>query len=306
MKDEIYVYNCPYVKQVAKETIWDFSTSEIYPSSSFRMGIASKSTRHRLAGTYRVITADNTAMSIELREDKALVVHTDKGPCEGTWSIGLGASERYLTYTKDVIVCSININCQLIRQRYRCVFERDGVMILIPMKNITTMKKILDSWPHYDKRNYDYSSCLFLVREQEGENRPQTVEQFTSYVKDVYLGEVLDRKIAGTMKENFERRGLVVLLYILLVVLYPVLCIGSILLLLPVLNSLISGTLFIASLTAILIWSLYRIIGLEAQFKDRQISEEKSYAKRFKETHEAYEIPNVSYQWTFNNDWKGR
>ncbi len=131
---EIYVYNCPYVKQVAEETIWDFSTSEIY---RFSMGgMASKSTRQRLAGTYRVITADNTAMSIELREDKALVVHTDKGPCEGTWSIGLGASKRYLTYTKDIIVCSININCQLIRQRYRCVFERDGVMILIPMKNI--------------------------------------------------------------------------------------------------------------------------------------------------------------------------
>ena len=78
---EIYVYNCPYVKQVAEETIWDFSTSEIY---RFNMGgMASKSTRQRLAGTYRVITADNTAMSIELREDKALVVHTDKGPCEG-------------------------------------------------------------------------------------------------------------------------------------------------------------------------------------------------------------------------------
>ena len=192
------------------------------------------------------------------------------------------------------------------QQRYRCVFERDGVIILIPMKDIKMIKKILDSWPRYDKSNYDYRRCLFLVREQDGEKRPQTIEEFTSYVKDVYLNEVLDKKIASTMKENFERRNLIILLYILLVVLWPLLCVGSLLLILPILNSLLPGILFIILWIAILLLALYWLIRLEAQFKDRQISEEKSYVKRFRERREAYEIPNVSHhQWTFDEDWRG-
>ena len=306
MKDNIYVHNCPYVEQVAKETIWDFSTWEILRASHFAMGVGSESTRHRLKGTYRVITPDGTAVSIELREDKTLVVHADKTAYKGTWSIGLGSSRRYYTYTKDNIVCSINFNCQFMQQRYRCVFERDGVIILIPMKDIKMIKKILDSWPRYDKSNYDYRRCLFLVREQDGENRPQTIEEFTSYVKDVYLNEVLDKKIASTMKENFERRNLIILLYILLVVLWPLLCVGSLLLILPILNSLLPGILFIILWIAILLLALYWLVRLEAQFKDRQISEEKSYAKRFRETREAYEIPNVSHhQWAFEEKWRG-
>ena len=306
MKDTMYVRNCPYVEQVAKETIWDFTTEEILCTSHFRMGVGSKSTRHRLAGTYKVITPDSPPISIELREDKTLVVHTDKDTCEGTWSMGLGSARRYFEYTKDIFTCSINFDCQLIKRRYRCVFERDGVIILIPMKDIKMIKKILDSWPRYDKSNYGYRRCLFLVREQDGEKRPQTIEEFTSYVKDVYLNEVLDKKISSTMKENFERRDFIILLYILLVVLWPLLCVGSLLLILPILNSLLPGILFIILWIAILLLALYWLVRLEAQFKDRQISEEKSYAKRFRETREAYEIPNVSHhQWAFEEKWRG-
>ena len=132
------------------------------------------------------------------------------------------------------------------------------------------------------------------------------IEEFTSYVKDVYLNEVLDKKIASSMKENFERRNLIILLYILLVVLWPLLCVGSLLLILPILNSLLPGILFIILWIAILLLALFWLIRFEAQFKDRQISEEKLYAKRFRETREAYEIPNVSHhQSAFDGKWRG-
>jgi hypothetical protein len=306
MKDTMYVRNCPYVEQIAKETIWDFTTEEILCTSHFWMGVGSKSTRHRLAGTYKVITPDSTPISIEFREDKTLVVHTDKDTCEGTWSMGLGSARRYFEYTKDTFTCSINFDCQLIKRRYRCVFERDGVMILIPMKELKLMQK-LDSWPRYNKDNYDYRRCLFLVREQEGKNRPQTVKQFTSYVKEVYGNEVMDKNIASTMKENFERRGFIILLYILLIVLYPLLLVGSLLLLVPtIINSLFSGIFFVVIWITILIWCLSWIIRLEGKFKDRQISEEKSYAKRIREVHGTSDFPDTSNKWTFKESWQGR
>ena len=291
MENKMYVHNCPYSELVDKETIWDFSTMDIHRSAFF---MGSKPTRTRLAGIYKVITADNTAISIELREDKRLTIRTDKGVYEGNWKIRMEWAGK--GYARENVICAIKLDCEFVKQKFMCIFEQNGVMMLIPLKN-GILRKVFALL----KYNFDYKRCLFLVREQEGEDRPQTVEQFTSYVKKVYFRDGEDKKIAGTANLG-PKKGLVYLFAILGAVLFSQ---GFIMLndmgLITSENFNIVVTLWMLPL----LFLIFFIIWINAKFEDIRISKRKSYAKHFRETHAEHEIPGMTYKWTVNEEWNG-
>lgn len=156
----IYVHNCPYSELVGDACIWDFTTMDIYQSALF---LGSRPTRKRLAGIYRVITASTDTMTtIELLEDKQVIIRSDKGKSRGTWGIRMEWTGK--GYAREEVVCSIWIESDFIKKKYMCIFERDGVMILVPLKK-GLLRKVFVSL----KGNFDYTCCLFLVREQKSE-----------------------------------------------------------------------------------------------------------------------------------------
>ena len=282
--ENIYVHNCPYSELVGDACIWDFTTMDIHQSAYF---LGSKPTRKRLAGVYRVITASTDAMTtIELLEDKQVIIRSDRGISRGTWGIRMESAGK--GYARENVVCSIWIKSDLMKQKYMCIFERDGVMILVPLK-----KGLLRKVFALLKENFDYTCCLFLVREQKSE--VQTVKQFTSYVKNVYLRNEEDKKIASTVSIG-PKRGLVYLIAIFGAILFTqsVMAFSKMNIGFSPYVLMIPMFVFVAF-----------IVWLNAKFEDMRIDRAKTYAQNFRKTHAESEIPNMSYKWPYDEGWSG-
>lgn len=142
-------------------------------------------------GTYKVITNDNIPTTLKLYDNGDWTVLTEYGSSKGTWTSRFkrGRVRRrphnIPVYDRDLASCNMTFNYGITMQSmYRCVFEHNGVIIL----GLSQGESIL-------RRNTEnYSTCIFLVKEQEGEDRPQTLEQFTTYVRDVYLHHLEDKE----------------------------------------------------------------------------------------------------------------
>ena len=281
--EDLYVHNCPYSKLVGDACIWDFTTMAIHRSAFF---LGSKPTRKRLEGVYRVITADNTMMTIELREDKLVSIRTNEGTCRGTWGIRMAWNGK--AYARENVVCGIRIESGLIKGKYNCIFERDGVMILVPLK-----KGLLRKVFALLKENFDYTCCLFLVREQKSE--VQTVKQFTSYVKNVYLRNEEDKKIASTVSIG-PKRGLVYLIAIFGAILFTQSAMAF-----SKMNIGFSPYVLMIPMFVFVVF----IVWLNAKFEDMRINRAKTYAQNFRKTHAESEIPNLSYKWPYDEGWYG-
>lgn len=292
--EDLYVHDCPYSKLVGDACIWDFTTMAIHRSAFF---LGSKPTRKRLEGVYRVITADNTMMTIELREDKLVSIRTNEGTCRGTWGIRMAWNGK--AYARENVVCGIRIESDLIKGKYNCIFERDGVMILVPIKaDKTAFARRKDS--------YDYSKCLFLVKEQRGEKRPQSIEMFTAFVKETYLSDATDKEISSAIKPGLIRW----LCFLPCAVVFMLLFVKGLSYAIEgtTLNSLYSQNPNIA-MGIIIVPALFLTFithWLNAKFEDMRISITKSYAKNFRTTHSEYEIPDMSHKWSaIYNTWSG-
>ena len=186
MEFRLHVSNCPYSQLVAKSAIWEYSTMDVYRARFLGNGAL----RKKWQGSYRVITNDNIPTTLELDCNGGWTVHAEHGSSKGTWACEFrrGRSKSihhsYL-YDRDLASCNITFNYGITMQsQYRCIFQHQGVIILALSKG--------DSIPEGNIEKY--SRCIFLVKEQEGEERPQTLEQFTSYVRDAYLHHLEDEE----------------------------------------------------------------------------------------------------------------
>ncbi len=292
--ENMYVHNCPYSKLVGDACIWDFTTMDIFQSQFF---LGSKSTRKRLAGVYRVITPSSDAMTIELQDDKQVSIRTNEGTSRGTWNIRM--AWRGKAYARENVVCGIRIETDLIKEKYNCIFERNGVMILVPIK---PNKKAFTNL----KDNYDYSRCLFLVKEQAGEKRPQNVEMFTSFVKETYLSDATDKEISSAIKPGLIRWlcffpcAMVLMLLFVKGFVYVNDEIDALNSLYAQNPNIVMGIIMIPAL-----FMTFVVYWLNAKFEDMRIGIIKSYAKNFRETHERCKIPDLSYKWPFDEEWSG-
>lgn len=188
MEFRLHVSNCPYSKLVAESALWEYSTMDVYRARF----LGNRTLLKKWQGNYRVITNDNIPTTLKLDNNGDWTIMTENGSSKGTWTCRFKRGRarrpgrRYLrVYDRDLASCDMTFNCGITMQSmYRCVFEHNGVIILALSQGESILRR----------NTKNYSTCIFLVKEQEGEDRPQTLEQFTLYVRDVYLHHLEDKE----------------------------------------------------------------------------------------------------------------
>ena len=182
MEFRLHVSNCPYSQLVAKSAIWEYSTMDVYRARF----LGNRTLLKKWQGNYRVITNDNIPTTLKLDNNGDWTIMTENGSSKGTWTCEIQRGwSRHRVYDRDLSSCNMTFNYGITMQsRYRCIFEHNGVIILALSKGESIL----------NRNTENYSTCIFLVKEQEGEERPQTLEQFTSYVRDAYLHHLEDEE----------------------------------------------------------------------------------------------------------------
>lgn len=284
----MHVHNCPYVKLVEKETIVDFVSLDVLRFQFF----GNKSIPEKLVGIYKVITADNLPITINFLSSGTLEVCTETGISKGKWSCdiqkGRTDRRRRSTFDRKFASYKIQLHYGLNVQEYKCVFEYEGVMMLVPLKAKTTLFE--------DSRNYN--ECLFLVKEGKGKDRPQTVEQFTSFVKEVYLHHMEDKEITTY--------SLVSLGLLPTFILWMFFMHGGVMFLECFLSIFdVGGILYTVALILGLMFVLILVPVCFVISSDLSLYVLRFYAQRFREKHTASEIPNMSHMWDVDDNWCG-
>ena len=188
MEFRLHVFNCPYSKLSAESALWEYSTMDVYRARF----LGNRTLLKKWQGNYRVITNDNIPTTLKLDNNGDWTIMTENGSSKGTWTCEIqrgwsrSRRHRYRVYDRDLSSCNMTFNYGTTMQsRYRCIFEHNGVIILALSKGESIL----------NRNTENYSTCIFLVKEQEGEDRPHTLEQFTSYVRDVYLHHLEDEEV---------------------------------------------------------------------------------------------------------------
>lgn len=176
----MYIKDYPYARIVEKNRVLECFALDFNPIGR------KKRLSNKFVGTYCAMTEKGPSHKFHLNLKEELIVQSPEEEKNGSWWIEQKSSET----KKEEPILGISFKLGKTTQRYLCAFyHEDGVMILIPSKcSIYSLSR----------EDYDFSTCLFLVKEsaRTGQLRCKTIEEVYAFVKASIIRKMEDEEIS--------------------------------------------------------------------------------------------------------------
>ncbi len=179
----MFIKDYPYARIVEEVRVLECRTLNFNPFTVIR------ELNEKFMGTYQAMTEEGPIQKFYLKPDKELVIQSPEGEEKGTWRIE-SVSPKTEKEKESGSILGITFKLGKTTQRYLCAFfHKEGVMMLIPSKN-----------PVYslDREDYDFGSCLFLVKESSrtGQLRCKTLEEVYDLIKSATMHKMENKEIS--------------------------------------------------------------------------------------------------------------
>ena len=197
----MYIKDYPYARIVEEARVLDCLM--IFSNPLTR----EKKYSEKFIGTYQVMTEEGSVHKLHLKPEEELIIQSFEGEEKGTWWIERKLPKKKKD-TKYKSILGITLKFGGTTQKYLCAFyHENGVIMLIPTKGEVYS---------FDREDYDFSNCLFLVKEslRTGQLSCKTIEEVYAFVKAATIRKMEDEKIREVAVAKIDK-AIYVGLYIL-------------------------------------------------------------------------------------------
>lgn len=179
----MYIKDYPHAKIVEEVRVLNCLAMDFNPIGR------KKRLNDKFVGTYHAMTEKGPSHKFHLNLKEELIVQSPEEEKNGSWWIEQKSPETKKE-EKEKPILGISFKLGKTTQRYLCAFyHEDGVMILIPSKS---------SIYSLSREDYDFSTCLFLVKESAltGQLCRKTIEEVYAFVKASIIRKMEDEEIS--------------------------------------------------------------------------------------------------------------
>lgn len=278
----MYIKDYPYARIVEEAGVLECLALDFNPIGR------KKRLNDKFVGTYCAMTEKGPSHKFHLNLNEELIVQSPEEEKNGSWWIQQKSPETKKEEKEEPIL-GISFKLGKTTQRYLCAFyHEDGVMMLIPSKS---------SSYSLCREDYDFSTCLFLVKEsaRTGQLRCKTVEEVYAFVKASIIRKMEDEEIGKIAVTKVDKAIYYLLLGLACLFTFFVAIwsgwFSKMHMEIPFFGFTESPPFWL-----LLLWIVASPLALISSFKWKHNNERKRITE-FRQTHSQSEIPDVSGRW---------
>lgn len=188
----MYIKDYPHAKIVEEVRVLNCLAMDFNPIGR------KKRLSDKFVGTYCAMTEEGPSQKFHFNLKEELIVQSPEEEKKGKWKIKQKSPETEKEKKENPIL-GISFKLDKTIQRYLCAFyHEDGVMMLVPSKTSTYS---------LCREDYDFSTCLFLVKEstRTGQLCCKTIEEVYAFVKAATIRKMEDEEITKIVVTKVDK-----------------------------------------------------------------------------------------------------